>query len=65
MKNGMLSLVCLLIALTFSSNLYAQQMYSWTDVQGRTLQASFVKLEGDFTYHKNEWAGFSFGSVLF
>ena len=46
MKNGMLSLVCLLIALTFSANLYAQQMYSWTDVQGRTLQASFVKLEG-------------------
>ena len=46
MKNGMLSFVCLLIALTFSANLYAQQMYSWTDVQGRTLQASFVKLEG-------------------
>ncbi|MDG1138001.1 MAG: hypothetical protein P8N49_00575 [Opitutales bacterium] len=28
--------------------LFAQTIHSWTDTQGRTLQASFVKLEGTF-----------------
>ena len=28
--------------------LFAQAIHSWTDTQGRTLQASFVKLEGTF-----------------
>ena len=26
--------------------LFAQAIHSWTDTQGRTLQASFIKLEG-------------------
>ncbi len=39
-------LLALSIFLTGIGGLSAQTLHSWTDVQGRTLQASFVKLEG-------------------
>ena len=47
MKFRNLLLTCLFLLSLSGSGSFAETLYSWTDTQGRTLQASFVKLEGN------------------